>query len=427
MVSEKAASVKRKADKIVLNRKFAPFVTLLTAIVAFSLSLVALLAVGSSDLQKYDLLTLNTSTLFQNAIKVSNTDSSTRRSVPILDEDSIPMPQMTDRAMLPTPVQARQLPSPSDIESFFSSIGSGFTSAVNPATPSATGSTGSGSTGGSGSGGFLQDLEGLFQSLLGAATGAAGQEIVDVVNRLIAEVLDALGIDDYYSLYMREYCSGSYTPNYSSPNAKKKNAKCTPFDEALPDIPKTNSTLQIGTTVIDFSALNLPNKLSSATGGIDTVFTAIFAIQVTGIVASGILIVVTPLHIFFSFFQRFIFRLAIAALASIATACFGATAGIETGIMVIINVLVNGLGEGLGIESQTGGDFLALLWVSFVFMSISTTVWFLKWHKDRYVRRPKEDYAVERPMVKSATSTYELGDTERVSATISSDSGRRVI
>ena len=58
MVSEKAASVKTKADKVVLNRKFAPFVTLLTAIIAFSLSLVALLAVGGSDLQKYDLLTV---------------------------------------------------------------------------------------------------------------------------------------------------------------------------------------------------------------------------------------------------------------------------------------------------------------------------------------------------------------------------------
>ncbi|PVH80859.1 hypothetical protein DL98DRAFT_626302 [Cadophora sp. DSE1049] len=419
MASEKAASVKSKADKVVLNRKFAPFVTLLTAIIAFSLSLVALLAVGGSDLQKYDLLTLNTSTLFQNAIKVSNTGSTTRRSLPLVENDCIPMPQISDRAMLPTPVQARQLPSPSDIESFFSSIGSGFTSAVNPATPSATGSAGSGSTGGSG--GFLQDLESLFQSLLGAATGAAGQEIVNVVNSLVAEVLNALGIDDFYSLYMREYCSGSYTPNYSSPNAKRSTTKCTPFDEALPDIPTTNSTLQIGTTVIDFSALNLPNKLSSATGGIDSVFTAIFAIQVTGIVASGLLILLTPLHIFLSFFQRFIFRLAIAALAGIATACFGVIAGIETGIMVIVDVLVNGLGEGLGIESQRGGDFLALLWVSFVFMSISTTVWFLKWHKDRYVRRAKEDYVTERPLVKSATSMYQLGGVRGERGRVSSD------
>ncbi|KAG4420483.1 hypothetical protein IFR04_006403 [Cadophora malorum] len=424
MVSEKAASVKTKADKVVLNRKFAPFVTLLTAIIAFSLSLVALLAVGGSDLQKYDLLTLNTSTLFQNAIKVSNTGSTTRRSLPVvIDNDSVPIPQISDRAMLPTRVQARQLPSPSDVESFFSSIGSGFTSAVNPATPSATGSAGSGSTG-TGSGNFLNDIQGLLQGLLGVATGAAGQEIINVVNSLVAEVLDALGIDDFYSLYMREYCSGSYTPNYSSPNAKRDTKKCTPFNEAGSDIPTTNSTLQVGTTVIDFSALNIPNKLASATGGIDTVFTAIFAIQVTGIVASGLLIILTPLHIFLSFFQRFIFRLAIAALAALATSCFGVIAGIETGIMVIVDVLVNGLGEGLGIESQRGGDFLALLWVSFVFMSISTTVWFLKWHKDRYVRRPKEDYVTERPLVKSAQSMYQLGGVRGVGVRVSSDNER---
>lgn len=72
--------------------------------------------------------------------------------------------------------------------------------------------------------------------------------------------------------------------------------------------------------------------------------------------------------------MRFIVRFAIAALAGIAIACFGATAAIETSIMVIISILVNGLGEGLGIESQRGGEFLALLCVGFVFVSISTTV-----------------------------------------------------
>ncbi|KAG4434050.1 hypothetical protein IFR05_010472 [Cadophora sp. M221] len=422
MVSEKATSVKSRADKVVVNSKFAPFLTFLTAIIAFSLSLVALLAKGGTGLQQYDLLTLNTSTLFQNAIKVSNTGSTTARSLNLDEIDGVALPQVTERALLPTPVEARQLPSPSDIQSFFSSIGSGFSSAVNPATPSATGSSGTGGTG-NGSG-FLQDLETLFNSLLGAATGAAGQEIVNVVNGLIAEVLDALGIDDWYSLYMNEYCSGNYTPSYDAPNAKRHSKKCTPFADALPDIPKTNSTLQLGTTVIDFSALNLPNKLSSATGAIPAIFTAIFAIQVTGIVASGLLILLTPLNVFISFF---IFRLTIAALAGIATACFGAIAGIETGIMVIINILVNGLGEGLGIESQRGGEFLALLWVSFVFMSISTTVWFLKWHRDRYIRRPKVDFVTGRPLVESARSAYRLGPLDGVRGQRTSSESNRVV
>ncbi|KAH9205491.1 actin cortical patch SUR7/pH-response regulator pali [Leptodontidium sp. 2 PMI_412] len=417
MVSEKAASVRSRAGKVVVNTKFAPLVTFLTAIIAFSLSLVALLAKGGTGLQQYDLLTLNTSTLFQNAIKVSNTGSTAARSLNLDEIDVVALPQVTERALLPTPVEARQLPSPSDIQSFFSSIGSGISSAANPGAPSATGSAGTGNTGGGS--GFLQDLESLFNSLLGAATGAAGQEIVNVINGLVAEVLDALGIDEWYSLYMNEYCSGNYTPSYESPNAKRHSTKCTPFADAIPDIPKTNSTLQLGTTIIDFSALNLPNKLSSATGAIPKIFTAIFAIQVTGIVASGLLILLTPLSVFISFFQRFIFRLAIAALAGIATTCFGAIAGIETGIMVIINSLVNGLGEGLGIESQRGGEFLALLWVSFVFMSISTTVWFLKWHRDRYIRRPKDDFVTSRPLVKSATSTYHFGPLDGVRGPVS--------
>ncbi|KAL2066762.1 hypothetical protein VTL71DRAFT_2834 [Oculimacula yallundae] len=407
MVNEKAASVKSKADQVVVNSKFAPILTLVTAIIAFALSLVALLAVGGTGLQQYDLLTLNTSTLFQNAIKISNTTSTPTRSLNSEDSDDVALPQVTDRALL---VGARQLPSPGDVQSFFSSIGGGISSAVNPASPSSTGSPSNGGTGGGGGGGgFLQDIESLFNNLLGAATGAAGGEIIKVVNGLVADVLDALGIEEYYSLYMNEFCSGDYTPNYTSPDAKRSVKKCTPYAQAVPEIPKTNSTLQLGTTVVDFSALNLPNKLSGASGAIPKVFKAIFAIQVTGIVAAGLLIILTPLTIFISLFQRFIVRFSIAALAALATACFGVIAGIETGIMVIVNVLVNGLGEGLGIESQRGGEFLALLWVSFVFMSTSTVVWIMKWHKDRYMRRPVEDMLVSRPLVKSAKSTYQLG------------------
>ncbi|KAH7370915.1 hypothetical protein BKA65DRAFT_562869 [Rhexocercosporidium sp. MPI-PUGE-AT-0058] len=404
MVSEKAASVKSKVDKVVVNSKTAPLLTLVTAIIAFALSLVALLAKGGTGLQQYDLLTLNTSTLFQNAIKISNVGSTTARSLELEAIDGVPLPQVTKRAFLLSPVGVRQLPSPSEIKSFFSSIGSGFSSVVNPASPSSTSSAGLGGT--RGGNGFLQDIESLFNNLLGAATGAAGQDIINVVNGLVADVLDSLGIDEWYSLYMNEFCSGNYTPSYQSPDAKRHSKKCTPFGDAISDIPKTNSTLQLGNTVIDFSALNFPNKLALASGGIPAVFTAIFTIQVTGIVASGLLVILTPLNIFISFFQRFIFRLAIAALAGIATACFGVIAGIETGILVIINTLVNGLGDGLGIESQRGGEFLALLWVSFVFMSISTTVWFLKWHKDRYIRRPKDDFVISRPLVMSAESTH---------------------
>lgn len=108
----------------------------------------------------------------------------------------------------PTPaeiLEARQLslPGPSQVSSFFASIGSGLASA---ASPQSTGT--SGSTNGSG---LLGDLESFFNSLVGTVSGAAGGEIVTVVNSIVKDVMDALGVKDWYGIYMTGFCDGDYT------------------------------------------------------------------------------------------------------------------------------------------------------------------------------------------------------------------------
>ncbi|CZT11359.1 uncharacterized protein RAG0_15531 [Rhynchosporium agropyri] len=412
MAHEKADSIRSKADRAIENGTCASLCTLVAASVAFSLSLVAILAVGGNGLQQYDLLTLNTSTLFQNAVKIYNTNPTQSRSLDLDDgRHGVVLPRVTERAFLPPPVEARQFPAPPDIVPFFSTL--------LPAAPSPTpypGNNGGGNRGGGGGpgrgdgGNFLQNFEGLFNGLLGAATGAVGGEFIKVVNGLVSQVLDALGIDEYYSLYSNQFCSGYYTPNYASPDAKRSTKKCTRYDQVASN--RTNSTLQLGTTVIDVSALNIPNKLADGSGMISKVFKALFAIQITGLVATGLLILLTPLNLCISFFKRSTFRSIITALAGLAAACFGVTAFIYTAIIVVTSTLVNTLGKGLGIESLKGGNFLALIWISAVFMSISLIVRYLKWHKQRYVKRSKADF-VSRPVAQSAKSEYQLGPEGR--------------
>jgi hypothetical protein len=80
-------------------------------------------------------------------------------------------------------------------------------------------------------------------------------------------------------------------------------------------------------------------------------------------------------------------RVIIASFASLATACFGVVAGIQTGIAVLVSGVVKQLGEGLGVEAQAGASVLALLWISFLFRLAVTAAWFLQWHGNRYVLR----------------------------------------
>jgi hypothetical protein len=167
-----------------------------------------------------------------------------------------------------------------------------------------------------------------------------------------------------------------------------------------------NSTLQLGTTTLDFSALNIPAKLSKSGGQIHAVLTAIIALQIIGIVSCGILIVLAPLSILLPFLNRWLIHLIIAGFATLAAACFGVIAGISTGIQVIVSSLVNQLGDGLGIEAYSGGNFLALVWISYVFMAYAGVLWFIRWHAHRYVRRGRELGMSQRPLVKTAESAF---------------------
>jgi hypothetical protein len=90
-------------------------------------------------------------------------------------------------------------------------------------TPGATAAPGSGSVTGNG---LLQDLESFLEGIAGNLTGTAGNELVQVTNNLIEDVVSAIGIQQWYSLYMTKYCEGGFTPNYADADAKRNVSAC---------------------------------------------------------------------------------------------------------------------------------------------------------------------------------------------------------
>lgn len=74
---------------------------------------------------------------------------------------------------------------------------------------------------------------GAATSVIGSALGGlgtlAGQEVEKVVNGVVEDVLDSLGIQQYYTLYMMEFCGGKFVPNYADPNAKMNITSCTKY------------------------------------------------------------------------------------------------------------------------------------------------------------------------------------------------------
>lgn len=151
------------------------------------------------------------------------------------------------REALPAPIPAPEpepalFPSPSDVTSFFGSIGSSIATKTLPGIPGST------ATGTSVSGigdNILSGLEGILSGIAGNVTNLVGDEIEDLVDKLVETVIDAAGIHQWYALYLTEYCSGDWLPSYSDPNAKLNITSCKKYSKS-PSSPlyhshKTNS------------------------------------------------------------------------------------------------------------------------------------------------------------------------------------------
>jgi hypothetical protein len=186
---------------------------------------------------------------------------------------------------------------------------------------------------------------------------------------------------------------------------------------------QTNSTLQLGNTVLDFSAINIPNKLGKGGGAFSAVIEATIVLQIIGIVCTGLLIVFTPFNLFIEFFRKRWFTVIIASLTFAATGCFGFVTGLETGIHIAVEALVKEVMDGLGVETYGGTRLLVILWVKLIVMVTSSTVWVLSWHNARYVVREKAEREAKRPVVTTASSTYprsmeRIVTPERIGTTI---------
>jgi hypothetical protein len=156
-------------------------------------------------------------------------------------------------------------------------------------------------------------------------------------------------------------------------------------------IPKTNSTLTLGQTRLDFSAINLPNKLSSAGGSLTTILTVIFALQVIGVGTTGLLILICPLSLVFSVFNGTLVRFAIASLALTAAIALSIDAGVLTAVPVVAGQLINQLAGDLGAQAHAGNKFIVMTIVSGVLMGISALLWAAQWFDNTFARRSTID------------------------------------
>lgn len=145
--------------------------------------------------------------------------------------------------------------------------------------------------------------------------------------------------------------------------------------------------------MVDYSALNILNKLSGSGGVITGLFDAIFAFQVIGIVGIGFVFLLAVPLLFISS-NAGIPRFLAGIIATLASVFLLIVSLVQIVIAIAVPQVVNPLGEGLGVDATRSTNFVAFVAVSSVFTSIISLVWtihnFWTWHDKKYIARSLE-------------------------------------
>ena len=203
--------------------------------------------------------------------------------------------------------------------------------------------------------------------------------------------------------------------------------------------PPPNSTIQVGNVLVDYSAVNIPAKLNGGAALIRTLFDAIFAFQVIGIVATAVLLVISPL-LTFSIFQFRLLRSLAGVLAILSAVFLTLVAIIETLISTIVPNIVNQIGDGLGVSASSGRSMLAMTGISSAFAGTLAGQWIVNlivsYHDRTYVRREMDDdgmvheissrkRGLRRPIIRLNTPSNErLAEKEEIFSAPGEGNGR---
>ncbi|KAF2705303.1 hypothetical protein K504DRAFT_388614 [Pleomassaria siparia CBS 279.74] len=200
------------------------------------------------------------------------------------------------------------------------------------------------------------------------------------LNEAAGDLAKALGIDDFYSAHILDYCYGDYTPT-NLPNATVSSK----------DIHKNVTACSNTTAMFTFNPTDIVQRALNESGvdvtladldwpadiqkGIDTLRVVQKTVFVLYCIAIGLIFVslIAALPAIFSSG-----RMAACLNVMVSTLGFvaiGLASALVTAVIVKGSNVVNKYGNEIGLEAQKGGKFLALTWAATALMFVTVLVW----------------------------------------------------
>ena len=205
--------------------------------------------------------------------------------------------------------------------------------------------------------------------------------ITDEINEQIDAFRERIGIEDWYSAHMLNYCEGQYTPDevanatLSEDDISKNVTECSKSRAAYKFDPTAIIQQAIDKTGVDVTLEDLqwPDDIQSGINTLNALMVAMFALYVIAICLIFLTLVTSVIGILTSGKLSACLNIGLALLAFLA---IGLASALVTAVMVKGTDIINDKGNAIGLEASYSDKFLALTWAATGVMLVALIAWF---------------------------------------------------
>jgi hypothetical protein len=211
---------------------------------------------------------------------------------------------------------------------------------------------------------------GFFSSLLHNITSSVEGDASSELSSLTSSLARAVGVADFYSAYVLDYCSGSYEPQ-PVPNAtlpahdiKRNVTYCSPHATGHYNFTPgaaLQQTLDETHTGVTLADLHWPSEIDTGIDDLHEAMNATLALYALGIAFAG-LAMLAALAAFGA--SSVCAAVTLGILAFLGFLAFGVASGAVTAVAVKATREVNKYGAAISVSASKGDGFLALTWAA---------------------------------------------------------------
>lgn len=201
-----------------------------------------------------------------------------------------------------------------------------------------------------------------------------------IINDAIGEATAALGIEDFYSAHMLNYCEGQYTPA----EAANATVKQSDIHKNVTECSKNRAMYKFDPTAIVQDALNRtgvdvtlddinwPEDIDSGIKTLNALMAAMFVLYCIAIGLIFVALFAGAAAILLSGRLSACVNFLVAMLAFLA---IGLASALVTAVIVKASHIINDKGNAIGLQANWGSKFLALTWAATALMLIVVLTW----------------------------------------------------